>query len=210
MFSLAKGPIYEARRFSAYNVNGFKFRTLDRDNNLKTQNNGVFGTFDPRSYSSSRDGQMICGGVPYYGKLVDIIEINYNGLFTVPLFKCQWADTTTHRGHKKDKLGFTQINFSKLIHTGEKEDDEPYIKASEGQMVFYVDDEKEKGWSIPVHVKPRDLYDMGEDIMTTTDLFPSQNLDHILVDDTVLSRPAIDDDIPNLIANHNEDEDLDI
>ena len=113
---------------------------------------------------------MICGGVPYYGKLVDIIEINYNGLFTVPLFKCQWADTTTHRGHKKDKLGFTQINFSKLIHTGEKEDDEPYIKASEGQMVFYVDDEKEKGWSIPVHVKPRDLYDMGDDIMSTTDL----------------------------------------
>ncbi|XP_061374183.1 uncharacterized protein LOC133316451 [Gastrolobium bilobum] len=213
MLTLAHGPMYEVRRFSAYNVNGFKFRTLDRDNNLKTQNNGVFGTFDTRSYSSTRDDQMICGGVPYYGKLVDIIEINYNGLFTVPLFKCQWADTTTHRGHKKDKLGFTQINFSKLIHTGEKEDDEPYIKASEGQMVFYVDDEKEKGWCIPVHVKPRDLYDMGEDIMTTTDLFPTQNLDQILVDDRLaltLSRPAIDDDTPNLIDIHNEDEDLDI
>ncbi|XP_061347422.1 uncharacterized protein LOC133292947 [Gastrolobium bilobum] len=213
MFSLAKGPFYQARRFNAYNVNGTKYRTLEREKNLKTQNSGVYGTFDTRSYSSSKDGQMICGGVPYYGKLIDIIEINYNGLFTVALFKCQWADTTTQRGLKKDKLGFTQVNFSKLIHTGEKEDDEPYIKASEAQMVFYVDDEKETGWSIPVNVKPRDLYDMGEHIMTCTDQFPPQNLDQILVDDTLplhLSRPAIDDDVPNLIPNQNEEEEMDI
>ncbi|KAK2360650.1 putative protein phosphatase 2C [Trifolium repens] len=31
-------------------------------------------------------------------------------------------------------------------------------------MVFYVDDEKEQGWSIPVHLRPRDLYDMVSDI----------------------------------------------
>ncbi|XP_061350317.1 uncharacterized protein LOC133295490 [Gastrolobium bilobum] len=49
---------------------------------------------------------------------------------------------------------------------------------------------------------------MGEDIMTTTELFPSQNLDQILDDDTIalqLSRPATDDDTPHLIANQNED-----
>jgi hypothetical protein len=39
---------------------------------------------------------------------------------------------------KKDKLGFTSINFARLIHTGEHGDDEPYIKASEARMVFYV------------------------------------------------------------------------
>ncbi|KAI9125251.1 hypothetical protein K1719_003867 [Acacia pycnantha] len=64
-----------------------------------------------------------------------------------------------------------------------------------------------------VHREFVDWFSKRVDIMTTTDLFPSQNLDHILVDDTValqLSRPAIDDDIPNFIANHNEDEDLDI
>ncbi|XP_061339756.1 uncharacterized protein LOC133286368 [Gastrolobium bilobum] len=182
MLSLAKGPFYEARRFNAYNVNGIKFRTLERDNNLKTQNSGVYGTFDTRSYSMA-------------------------------LFKCQWADTTTQRGLKKDKMGFTQVNFSKLIHTGEKEDDEPYIKASEAQMVFYVDDEKEKGWSIPVHVKPRDLYDMGEDVMTWTGQFPSQNLDQVDVDDTTplqLSRPFTDDDNPIVLANLNEDEEMEI
>ncbi|XP_068504678.1 uncharacterized protein [Phaseolus vulgaris] len=83
---LAMGRIDCAKRYNAYNVNGFKFRTLERDEGLKTQNNGIFGTFGTRSYASSIDNQMQFGGVPYYGKLVDIIEINYNGRFSVTLF----------------------------------------------------------------------------------------------------------------------------
>lgn len=30
---LARGPLQQARRFSAYNVNGYKFRTLQRAEN---------------------------------------------------------------------------------------------------------------------------------------------------------------------------------
>jgi len=29
-------------------------------------------------------------------------------------------------------------------------------------MVYYIDDEVNKEWSIVVHLKPQDLYDMGE------------------------------------------------
>ncbi|XP_060186724.1 uncharacterized protein LOC132616141 isoform X2 [Lycium barbarum] len=160
---LAVGPLEEAKRFTSYNVNGFKFRTLSRVQGLKTQNCGVFGTFDTRSYASNRDNNMVVGGVPYYEKLVDIIELNYNGQFTVTLFKCQWANTTTDRGIKKDELGFTSVNFSHSIHLGDREEHEPYILASQAQLVYYVDDEKEKQWSAVVHLKPRDLYDMGEE-----------------------------------------------
>jgi hypothetical protein len=144
LISLAQGPLDQARRFTAYNVNGFKFRTLARDKLLKTQNNGVFGSFGTRSYSSSSDDQMRFGDVPYYGRLIDIVELFYCG-FLIVMFKCEWANTTNPRGMKKDKLGFTSINFARLRHTGEHEDDEPYIKASEALMVFYVDDEKEQG-----------------------------------------------------------------
>jgi hypothetical protein len=35
LISLAQGPLDQARRFTAYNVNGFKFRTLARDKLLK-------------------------------------------------------------------------------------------------------------------------------------------------------------------------------
>nr|XP_029149677.1 uncharacterized protein LOC112758623 [Arachis hypogaea] len=178
-FSLAKGPIDQARRFSAYNVNGYKFRTVEREKGLKTQNSGIFGTFGTRSYSRNSDPNMRFGAVPYYEKLVDIIELNYDGIFFVTLFKCEWANTTNPRAMKVDKLGFTSINFSRLIHTGEHEDDEPYIKANEAQMVYYVEDEKEKGWSIPIQVKPRDLYDIGnedEDIIYDNVGYPSQDL----------------------------------
>nr|KYP59372.1 hypothetical protein KK1_014806 [Cajanus cajan] len=182
---LAMGPIDCAKRFSAYNVNGFKFRTLERDEGLKTQNRGILGTFGTRSYASSSDNQMQFGGVPYYGKLIDIIEINYHGRFSVTLFKCMWANTTISRGIVTDDLGFTSVNFARLIHTGDNDDDEPYIQATEAQMVYYVEDESDKNWSIPVHLKPRDLYDMGEDDGDTfheCEPFEQQNLENSFPD----------------------------
>lgn len=85
--------------------------------------------------------------MPYYGRVIDIIELFYFSFSTV-LFKCEWANTTNPGGTKKDKLSFTSINFARLIHTGEHEDDQPHIKASKAQTVYCADDEKEQGWSI--------------------------------------------------------------
>ncbi|XP_020972663.1 uncharacterized protein LOC110269282 [Arachis ipaensis] len=116
---LACGPNVQASCFTTYNVNGFKFRTLSREEGLKTQNSGVHVTSDTRSYASKRDSNVAVGGVSYYEKLMDIIELNYSGQFTVILFR--WA-----------------------------------------RLVYYVDDEVDKEWSVIVHVKPRDLFDMGD------------------------------------------------
>ncbi|KAJ1427612.1 putative transposase, Ptta/En/Spm, plant [Sesbania bispinosa] len=63
---------------------------------------------------------------------------------------------------KKDVWGFSSINFSRLIHTGDREEHDPYIEASQAHMVYYMNDEVNKDWSVVVHLKPRDLYDMGE------------------------------------------------
>ena len=102
-----------------------------QDQGLLTQNAGVYGTFGTRSYVSSSDSNMQFSYVPYYGKLLDIVKINYQGHFHVMLFKCLWANTTTFRGLTIDDLGITSVNFSRQIHTGQSEDDEPYILASE-------------------------------------------------------------------------------
>ncbi|XP_016165194.1 uncharacterized protein LOC107607806 [Arachis ipaensis] len=160
---LACGPMIQARRFGAYNVNGYKFRTISKENEMKTQNSGVYVSSNIRSYASMRDNRVAVGGVPYYRKIVDIIELNYSCSFTVVLFKCVWVDTTTSRGIKQDHLGLTSVNFSHPIHTGNREEDELYILASEAQLVYYVDGEVAKEWSVVVHVKPRDLYNMGEE-----------------------------------------------
>jgi len=76
--------------------------------------------------------------VLYHGRLIDIIEINYHGRFLVVLFKCMWTNTTTYREIMNDEYGFTLLSFSRLTHIGDNDDDEPYIQASEVQMVYYV------------------------------------------------------------------------
>ena len=68
-------------------------------------------------------------------------------------------------------------------------------------MVFFVDDEKKGGQCIPVHLKPRDLYDMcenDEDNVPNIEAYPSQNLDNLFLDgDTHLQLSRDDVDDPN-------------
>ncbi|XP_049388226.1 uncharacterized protein LOC125852546 [Solanum stenotomum] len=84
---LARGPSINARRFTAYNINRSKFRTLAQEEGLKTQNSGVFLTSKTSCVASSVDGNLRQPELPYYGKLEDIIEINYDGRFKVVLSK---------------------------------------------------------------------------------------------------------------------------
>ncbi|OIT29924.1 hypothetical protein A4A49_66134, partial [Nicotiana attenuata] len=54
----ARGPSVVARRFTAYNINGSKFRTLAREEGLRTQNSGVFLTSKISCVTSSIDGNL--------------------------------------------------------------------------------------------------------------------------------------------------------
>ena len=48
------------------------------------------------------------------------------------------------------------------MHTGQSQDDEPYILTSEAHQVYYIKDERHGDWNMVVHLKPRDLYDTGD------------------------------------------------
>lgn len=100
-------------------------------------------------------------GITYYGVLTDIIELNYYDKLRYVLFKCDWADITQNRGQKKDDFGFTVVNFSHLIHTGKRLNDEPFIFASQARQVYYVEDGKGTDWLTIVKTKPRDVFDIG-------------------------------------------------
>ena len=76
--------------------------------------------------------------------------------------KYKWVETTKDKGFKKDPWGFTCINISRLIHTRDWEEHEPYIEASQAEMVYYVNNEVHRDWATTIHVKPRDFYDIGE------------------------------------------------
>ncbi|KAM3265521.1 hypothetical protein P3L10_002515 [Capsicum annuum] len=159
---LAQGPARNGRRFSTYNISGFKFQTLSREQGLKTKNSGVFLVSNTFCIASSADRHATQADLSYYGKLEDIVDLNYYGKFRVVLFKCQWVDTTRNRGFKIDAWKFNCVNFSKLIHTGDRVDDDLYIEVSQANMVHYIDDENDKEWSVVAHLKSRDLFHMGE------------------------------------------------
>lgn len=191
---LAPGPSAKVLKFSAYNINGFKFRTIERDQDLKTQNSGVFVSAETISYASSRDLNPIAGDVSYYGKLTEILELNYYECFRVVLFKCKWVDTRDARGYKKDDFGHTLVNFSRLIHTGNNEEDEPYVLASQARLVYYVEDPQEEGWSVVVHVQPRDLYDMGDPLAIS-----DETLNETITGDTLVPRSMLlSDNVPDI------------
>lgn len=67
------------------------------------------------------------------------------------------------KGIKKDKYDYTLVNFSHLIHTGEKIEHEPFILPNQADQVFYVDDPMNPGWSVVRKMKPMDIYDTGKE-----------------------------------------------
>ncbi|XP_070010123.1 uncharacterized protein [Nicotiana sylvestris] len=146
----------------------------------------------PAPYArSGAAGNLRQEDLPYYGKLEDLIDLNYYR-FRVTSFKCKWADTTRNRGFRKDAWRFPSVNFLQLIHIGDCEEHDPYIEASQAQMVYYVDDEVNKGWSTVVHLKLRDLYEMreGENEVPKNEPFPVLELGQFFddVNDLILSR----------------------
>ncbi|KAJ9546594.1 hypothetical protein OSB04_019137 [Centaurea solstitialis] len=160
---LARGPHRSVRQYSGYLVKG-------------------------ANYASSRDRRSVDGVVNYYGKLNDIIELNYSGQIRVVLFKCDWVDI--NRDCKKDN-SVTLVNFSYKAHTGANLTDDPFVLASQVDKVFYVREPKHKDWEVVRHVKLRDAFDMR------------------IVDDDHVARYSNDStfDVPNLdrIARDGDD-----
>ncbi|KAK6791777.1 hypothetical protein RDI58_010858 [Solanum bulbocastanum] len=87
--------------------------------------NKIWSTITKKSYGSTSDSAPKSGNITYYGRLNDIVELNYYE--KVVLFKCDWVDVTQGRGVMKDDFGFTVVNFSHLIHSGGRISDEPFV-----------------------------------------------------------------------------------
>ncbi|KAI5328625.1 hypothetical protein L3X38_028022 [Prunus dulcis] len=82
MLSLARGPERRVTYYPGYYISGFRFHTLQRDENKKTQNSGIMVK-----------GENQIDDVPWHGTLVDIVELRYTEGNRVVLFNCDWYDT---------------------------------------------------------------------------------------------------------------------
>ncbi|XP_074342445.1 uncharacterized protein LOC141680006 [Apium graveolens] len=146
---LSMGPNRVDKKFSGYVINGFRFHTKFRDARCTTQNSGVFLSALTASFASSKDESPLVSEVHYYGRIEEILEIDYWGEISVVLFKCCWYQEET------DLYGLIRVNFSKLCQKSD-----PYILASQVQQVYYLQDPVDKSYHNVIKKLPRDWYEV--------------------------------------------------
>ncbi|XP_056848084.1 uncharacterized protein LOC108815770 isoform X2 [Raphanus sativus] len=136
---LAYGPRCSARSYTGFIVNGQRFRTSSVDR--KSQNSGVYYEATAVCRSSAKDTSQVVDVVSYYGRVTDIILMDYN-VFYVPLFRCQWA---VKGNGVKIEDGFTLVNMQ---HSQASFSSDPYILASQAKQVFYSRENETSNWYI--------------------------------------------------------------
>lgn len=91
--------------------------------------------------ASARDNSQVVDLVSYYGRVIDIILLDYN-VFYVPLFRCQWAV----RGNGvKEEDGFTLVNLNQSQVPFQSD---PYILASQAKQIFYSREDDSSSWHV--------------------------------------------------------------
>lgn len=120
-------------------MNGLRFHT--KQVHRLSQNSGVYYEATAMCRSSARDTAQVVDVVSYYGRVVDIILLDYNA-FYVPIFRCEWA--VKGNGVKVED-GFTLVNFN---HSHISFGKDPFILASQARQIFYSRENDESSWYV--------------------------------------------------------------
>lgn len=143
---LAYGPRLHARSYTGYILNGNRFHTVTVDR--ETQNSGVLHEATAMCIASAKDNSPMVDVVSYYGRVVDIILLDYN-VFYIPIFRCQWANIGN--GVKEDD-GFTHVNLNQSQAAFAKD---PYILASQAHQDFYSRVDDSSSWYVAMRSSKR-------------------------------------------------------
>ncbi|XP_033139161.1 uncharacterized protein LOC117130632 isoform X2 [Brassica rapa] len=148
---LAFGPRFTAHTIKGFVINGNRFHI--QSVKRKTQNSGVTYEAFSMCRSSARDTRHTADMVTYYGVITEIILLDYH-MFSVPLFKCNWAN----RGYGvKEEDGFTLVNLH-VNQTPYLQD--PYILPSQAKQVFYSREDEESPWYVVMRAPPRGYHEL--------------------------------------------------
>ncbi|WMV50343.1 hypothetical protein MTR67_043728 [Solanum verrucosum] len=123
-----------------------------RDATRKTQNSGVTVVASTTSFARSEDKNPIALDLTYYGRIVDIIELDYYSHFKVVLFKFEWYKV------EKDIYGLTYVYFNKRCSQ-----EEPFVLASQVHQCFYVQDPYDQDRHYVMKTVPRYLFNMSDE-----------------------------------------------
>ncbi|XP_061373828.1 uncharacterized protein LOC133316129 [Gastrolobium bilobum] len=151
-WSLADGAATIVKRLRKYIINGYRFATIEANVNTSCCNYGV----------SVRGGLVDGTEDDYYGKLLDIIQLDYRGGNKVTLFKCDWFDNTP-RGTKVDKYGNVEVHQSRRYTVGY----DPFILAQQAEQVYYTSyPTASQGWMAVIKTKARNIIPESKESQT--------------------------------------------
>jgi hypothetical protein len=170
---LSLGPERKVKCYNGYFVNGYVFHTEECMHGIKTYNIGV-------CIKGSTSSEF---EVDYYGRLEEVIELQYHSEQNrVFLFKCYWYDTTD-RGIRVDShYGLVEIN-SKARHCNVND---IFVFAKQCQQVYYTytpsfrKDRLRVDWLFVLKIKPKGrvkvVQDENEDTSVIDEVFQASEL----------------------------------
>lgn len=155
LWRLVRGPLYDAKSYNKYYINGFLFSPKWHDDTVKTQDSGVCMKAITTFRSSRKDKNPIDVETMWYGVIREILEVDYTD-FQMVVFYCDWVkveDTTNGCKICPDSnLMLVNLNNLKRI---DQPCNEPVILASEASQVFYSKDRKNPNWWVVTHSPSR-------------------------------------------------------
>jgi hypothetical protein len=141
---VANGFAYRVKKYSGYDVNGYRFCTTNYDKSWPNWKTTCSGVFTPG-----------LDDVDYFGQIEEIYELNFYGSkpLTPVIFKWYWFDPqVTRRTHSN--LGIVEIRQDSTLPG-----DNVYIVAQQATQVNYLPyacqtKEHLKGWDVVYKVSP--------------------------------------------------------
>ncbi|CAM8892655.1 unnamed protein product [Rhodiola kirilowii] len=118
---LIKGPLSLVTPFKSCICNGYKFQCGDLT-----------------KLTSSSSGVLVKGSCStnlldnYYGRLAEVVRVNYQGGYQVILFKCHWF-STSEKHRVMDRNGVVSVDVKSRLKT-----DDVFILASQATQVYYA------------------------------------------------------------------------
>jgi hypothetical protein len=123
--SLSLGPERKVKCYNGYFVNEYVFHTEEYGHGRKTYNSGV-------CVKGSTSSKL---EVDYYGRLEDVVELQYHSEKNkVFLFKCYWYNTTDRRIRVDPHYGLVKINSKVRLRNV----NDVFVFAKQFQQVYYT------------------------------------------------------------------------
>ena len=116
--ALGVGPNKVVKTYFRFIINRFKFHTKSHEEKGMSQSSCVVNTSE-------------VGSVNCYGRLRDIIMLDYYGKFEVVLVKCDWVNAHYNICIWLIEFWLALVNFPRIIHTDEKFEHDPYVFLSQ-------------------------------------------------------------------------------